>query len=255
MIPKVIHYCWFGGNPKSADIERYISTWKNVLHGYELVECNETNFDVNSTAWTKEAMDCRKYAFVSDYVRLKVLYEHGGIYMDTDVEVLKTFDGLLSLPYFIGAENTMHGINTATIGVEPHSQWIKQCLGHYAGRHFLVNGRMDMRVNPELIKDCLLKNGYNIKNISSLKEFSMQSTDFCVFPSQWFSPIKNGKCLADESTYAIHRYAASWGNNVNLERRMINKMKYLAKTVLPGSVTNYILKRKKERRDRSFDEL
>ena len=253
MIPKVIHYCWFGRNPKSTAIKNYINTWKNVLCGYEIVEWNETNFDVNSTVWTKEAMDCRKYAFVSDYVRLKVLYEHGGIDLETDVVVLKPFDGLLSLPYFFGAEDTVHGINTATIGVEHHSSWIKICLDHYKDRHFIVNGRMDMRVNPELIRNCLLKNGYFIKNIVDIKEFSSQSTDFCVFPASWFSPIKNSVCLANESTYAIHHYAASWGDKMDWGNRMTNKIKNVAKVILPTSITDYILKKKKEKRDRQFD--
>lgn len=252
MIPKVIHYCWFGGNLKSAAIKHYINTWKNVLHGYEIVEWNETNFDVNSTVWTKEAMDCHKYAFVSDYVRLKVLYEHGGIYLDTDVEVLRPFDKLLDLPYFIGAENTIHGINTATIGVEPKKHWIKQCLNHYYGRHFIVNGRMDIRVNPELIKDCLLKYGYNIKYISSINEFSLQPADFCIFPASWFSPIKKGVCLANESTYAIHRYTGSWGYKMNWRKRMTNKIKDWAKAILPSSITTYILKQKKIKRDKQF---
>lgn len=253
MIPKVIHYCWFGRNPKSTAIKNYINTWKNVLCGYEIVEWNETNFDVNSTVWTKEAMDCRKYAFVSDYVRLKVLYEHGGIYLDTDVEVLKSFDALLDLPYFIGAENTIHGINTATIGVEAYALWIKQCLNHYSGRHFLVNGRMDMRVNPELIKDSLLQHGYDIKYVGSLEEFSRHPGDFCVFPSSWFSPLKRGVCLSDQSTFTIHHYAASWGNKLKWRQRVLKKIKEMAKSFLPTFVTQYILKKKKEKRNRMFD--
>ncbi len=252
MIPKIIHYCWFGGNPKPALIEQYINVWKKILIGYKIVEWNETNFDVNSTIWTKEAMECKKYAFVSDYVRLKVLYEYGGIYMDTDVEVLKTFDELLELPYFIGAENTIHGINTATIGVEPNLKWVKQCLEHYYDRHFVVNGYMDMRVNPGLIRDCLLHNGYNIKNIFSLKEFSLCPTDFCVFPASWFSPLKNKVSYANKSTYAIHRYTASWAEKVSYRKQVINKVKNIVKVILPVFITKYILKGKKERRDKIF---
>lgn len=251
MIPKIIHYCWFGGNPKPTIIEKYISTWKAHLGDYKIIEWNESNFDLMDIPWTREAMECKKYAFVSDYVRLEVLYKYGGIYLDTDVELIKSFNDLLHLPYFIGAEHTIHGINTATIGVEKHSSWIKACFEHYNDRHFIVNGRMDLRVNPELIRDSLLRSGYNIRNITSLTDFSNQPHDFNIFPAIWFSPIKNGQCIQSDLTYAIHHYAASWGDKS--KRRFVNKMKILLKAILPAFITRYILERKKEKRDMWFD--
>lgn len=253
MIPKVIHYCWFGGKPKPADILRYMDTWKLALPGYEIKEWNEANFDVNSTPWTAEAMECGKYAFVTDYVRLAVLLEHGGIYMDTDVEVVRPFDDLLDLPYFIGAENTIHGVNTATIGVEPGAEWVRQCLAHYDGRHFVVGGRMDTRVNPGLIKDTLLACGYRLNRISSITEFSNNPTDFNIFPASWFSPIKDGVCLHDASTYAIHRYTASWGSKKTPRQLAVKRLKDAAKAILPASITQYILDRKKAKRDGWFE--
>lgn len=254
MIPRVIHYCWFGGKPKPAGILHCIDTWRHVLQGYEIREWSEANFDVSSTPWTAEAMACGKYAFVSDYVRLAVLLEHGGIYMDTDVEVVKPFDDLLGLPYFIGAENTIHGINTATIGVEPGAAWVRQCLAHYAGRHFVVRGRMDTRVNPELIKDTLLACGYRLNRISSVSEYSRRPTDFNIFPASWFSPIKDGACLQDASTYAIHRYTATWGSKPTTRQVAMKKLKDAAKAILPARLTQYILDRKKAKRDGWFDE-
>lgn len=252
MIPKIIHYCWFGRNPKPTIIEKYINTWREHLDGYEIIEWNESNFDLMAIPWTREAMECKKYAFVSDYIRLEVLFKYGGIYLDTDVELIKTFDDLLHLPYFIGAEHTIHGINTATIGVEKHSTWIKACLEHYNNRHFIVNGRMDLRVNPELIKDTLLRNGYNIRNITSLTDFSYAPNDFNIFPAVWFSPMKNGRCMQSDLTYAIHHYAASWGNKSH-KSRFVDKIKILLKAILPAFITRYILKRKKEKRDMWFD--
>ena len=97
VIPKIIHYCWFGGNPKSEKIQWYIDTWSKYCPDYRIIEWNENNFDVEENIYCKEAYAARKWAFVSDYVRIKVLYEYGGIYMDTDIEVVKNLDDLVTL--------------------------------------------------------------------------------------------------------------------------------------------------------------
>ena len=96
MIPKMIHYCWFGGNPLPDEVKKYMETWKKYCPDYEIKEWNERNFDVNQNQYCSEAYEAKKWAFVSDYARLKILYEHGGIYMDTDVEVCKPLDHLAS---------------------------------------------------------------------------------------------------------------------------------------------------------------
>lgn len=252
MIPKIIHYCWFGGNPLPTQVKKYIETWKKHLPDYEIREWNESNFDVNSTVWTKEAHASHKYAFVSDYVRLTALYEYGGIYLDTDVEVLRSFDSFLDLPYFVGAENTIHGINTATIGAEPHSEWVKLCLQHYNNRHFLHGEVMDIRVNPELIKDELLKNGFTLNNIECKEQFLNHKKIFNIFPSSYFSPMSNGRCLATNDTYAIHRYMSTW-NKLSLRQRIIMRFKDILKKMLPNKMTQFILDYKKQKRDSFFD--
>ena len=104
MIPRTIHYCWFGGKPLPRDAEKYILSWKKYLPDYEIKRWDESNFDVNSIPYIKEAYAAGKYAFVSDYARLKILYEHGGIYFDTDVEVIKPLDDILSKGGFMGFE-------------------------------------------------------------------------------------------------------------------------------------------------------
>ena len=104
MIPKIIHYCWFGGNPLSDDAKRYIASWKKYCPDYEIREWNESNFDINENDYCREAYEQKKWAFVTDYVRLKALYEYGGIYMDTDVEVVKPLDPLLSYDALSGYE-------------------------------------------------------------------------------------------------------------------------------------------------------
>ena len=104
MIPKIIHYCWFGGNELPEESKRYIESWKRYCPDYQIIKWSEENFDVNSVPYTKEAYEEKKWAFITDYVRLKVLYESGGIYMDTDVEVIKPLDDLLTEPGFSGFE-------------------------------------------------------------------------------------------------------------------------------------------------------
>lgn len=120
VIPKIIHYCWFGGKPLPEEAKKCIDSWKKYLPDYEIKEWNESNFDINSIAYTAEAYEARKYAFVSDYARYKILYEHGGIYFDTDVEVIAPMDDLLAKGPFMGQEDYLSAIslqNEKTISV------------------------------------------------------------------------------------------------------------------------------------------
>lgn len=106
MIPKIIHYCWFGGGPKPKSVEKYIRSWKKYCSDYEIIEWNEDNFDISSSPlYVKQAYAAKKWAFVSDYARLKVVFECGGIYFDTDVQVIKNIDTLLQYDTFFGFEN------------------------------------------------------------------------------------------------------------------------------------------------------
>lgn len=104
-IPKVLHYCWFGGAPKPKNIQNCIRSWKKYCPDYEIIEWNEQNFDVSQSLYTRQAYDARRWAFVADYARLKILYEQGGIYMDTDVELLRPLDDLLAYPAFFGFQH------------------------------------------------------------------------------------------------------------------------------------------------------
>ena len=106
MIPKIIHYCWFGRNPLPESALKCIASWRKFFPDYEIVEWNEDNFDVNTIPYTAQAYAAKKYAFVSDYARLKILYDHGGLYFDTDVEVIKPFDDILAGGAFMGCELT-----------------------------------------------------------------------------------------------------------------------------------------------------
>ena len=131
MIPKKIHYCWFGRGEKPALAKKCIASWKKYCPDYEIIEWNEDNFDINYNAYTKYCYENKKWAFLSDYVRLLVVYEHGGIYYDTDVEALKSFDDLLTYKAYFGFENEEH-INTGIgFGAEKEHTVLKSMLEMY----------------------------------------------------------------------------------------------------------------------------
>ena len=130
MIPKKIHYCWFGGNPLSEETKKYIETWKKYCPDYEIIEWNEKNFDVTKIPYVREAYESKKWAFITDYVRLYVMYTYGGIYMDTDVEVLKPLDSLLDLKGFSGFENET-SIPTGIMAAKKGLPVIKNLMDEY----------------------------------------------------------------------------------------------------------------------------
>ena len=138
MIPKVIHYCWFGHNPLPPLALKCIASWKKFLPDYEIREWNEENFDIDSTTYTREAYASGKYAFVSDYVRLWALYNEGGVYLDTDVQTLKPFDPLMEFDAFAGFEGSKHlPVGTCVLASRPGGQWVTEMLSLYDGLHFL----------------------------------------------------------------------------------------------------------------------
>ena len=136
MIPKVIHYCWFGQGKMSSLAEKCIASWRSLLPDFSIKCWNEDNFDIESNRYVKEAYSAKKYAFVTDYVRLYALYTEGGIYMDSDVEVIKRIDRFLSFPAFTGFETT-GGCITGIMGSEKHGQWVKDLLNEYEERCFI----------------------------------------------------------------------------------------------------------------------
>ena len=158
-IPKIIHYCWVGNKPKPQEVLNYIESWKKILPDYEIKEWNEENFDFrNACSYAKEACEEKKWAFVTDYMRLSILYQYGGIYLDTDVELLKRFDELLNQPAFMCYECSF-AVCTAVIGAEKHSKIIGDLLQSYNKRKFRQNdGRLDIMPNSRYIFDYLTNN-------------------------------------------------------------------------------------------------
>ena len=157
MIPKQIHLCWLSGDPYPAKIEKCLASWKKFLPDYEVVLWDTKRFDLDAVPWVKQAFEAKKYAFAADYIRFYALYNYGGIYLDSDVEVLRSFDPLLDLPYFAGAE-TAGTIEAAVLGAEKGCDWIKQCLDYYEGRSFIrEDGSYDIRMLPEIMQEQIPK--------------------------------------------------------------------------------------------------
>ena len=207
MIPKTIHYCWFGRNKKSPLIEMCIDSWKKYCPNYGIKEWNEDNFDINQCQFVKEAYATKKWAFVSDYARLYILKEHGGIYMDTDVEVIKPLDRFLVHPAFSGFENDIL-IPTGIIGAETNNPWISYLLTYYDNRRFIrLHGKCDMTANVEIITRMTAEK-YDFKPDNTYQELE----DVVLYPKEYFCPkeFATKEIKATENTYAIHHFYGSW---------------------------------------------
>ena len=207
MIPKIIHYCWFGGNPLPELALKCIESWKKFLPDYEIKEWNESNFNLDLYPYAREAYDNRKFAFVTDIVRLYVLYHEGGIYMDTDVEVLKNLDNYLTHNAFSGFESD-GSIPTGIMASVAHNQWFQLQLNYYDGRHFVYeNGKLDMTTNVETITK-ITKAHYSIELNNTFQDIG----DIVFYPSDYFCPKshKTGIISCTDNTACIHHFAGSW---------------------------------------------
>lgn len=207
MIPKIVHYCWFGGNPLPELAQKCIASWKKYLPEYEIKEWNEKNFDVYQNLYVKEAYEARKYAFVTDYVRLYALYHEGGIYMDTDVEVLKPLDCFLVHNAFSGFEDD-YNIPTGIMASEKKGKWVEENLQYYYNRHFMNSGgEIDTTTNVEIITNYMMKYGL-LKN-NTYQDFPGL---FTIYPKDFFCPKDHGSgnIYLTENSYCIHHFMMSW---------------------------------------------
>lgn len=208
MIPKIIHYCWFGRNEKPEDVKKCIESWSKYLPDYEIIEWNEDNFDLNKTImYVNQAYQSKKWAFVSDYVRIKVMYEYGGIYFDTDVEVFRNFDDLLSNHSFLGFESKDY-IATSVMGAEPKNHLIGEFIDIYSDKKFIKpDGSYDFEnTNVVYMTNILLKHGAKMNGKEQMVD------DIKIYPQKYFSSNNFinifGKYKKD--IYAYHHCAASW---------------------------------------------
>lgn len=219
MIPKVIHYCWFGGNSLPKDVLRCIESWKKMCPDYEIIQWNENNFDVESHAFVKSAYEAKAWAFVSDYARLKIIFEHGGIYLDTDVELLKSLDSLREYDGYIGVQQCGHFCTTGLgFGAVKGNAVIQKMLNKYNQIIFSLEKKKEFAC--PLLNDSVMKELGYIYN----EEQVIDVNGIKVFPPRYFDPIAPGdgmKILKCEDTISIHHYSASWMDNKTKYRRKI----------------------------------
>lgn len=212
MIPKIIHYCWFGKKELPELAKKCISSWKNFLFDYEIREWNESNFDVNQIPYTAEAYKCKKYAFVSDYARFKIMYDYGGIYFDTDVEVIKPLDNIIDKGSFWGLEKSREGLSCNPglgFACPPHLNLCQQMIEHYEKDMFICpNGKYNLKTVVEIFSKILKDKGF------SFSPYPEECDGIHIYPPEYFSPINynTGKKIITQNTYTIHHYAASWVN-------------------------------------------
>ena len=222
MIPKKIHYCWFGKNPLPSDVKKCIQSWKKYCPDYEIIEWNENNFDVTCNKFVKQAYEAKKWAFVSDYARLKVIYDNGGIYLDTDVELLRSLDTLLKNNCYFPTQQVDKNINTGLgFGAVKGHKIIGEMLDSYNYIKFDENN-LDSIICPIINTDILKKHGFVFsENIQKIKNI-----DTTIYPPKYFDPLSPGNAedLTDKDTYSIHHYSASWTSKSKRLKRKISRL-------------------------------
>lgn len=227
MIPPIIHYCWFGGKEKPTSVKSNIATWKKKLPKYEIKEWNESNFNISQCKFSYEAYIAKKYAFVSDYVRLYALYTEGGIYFDTDVEVLKSFDEFEDYDFFIGLEMN-HQVGTSVIGSKPLHPLILRFRDYYDNSTFVrPDGSLDRTPNTVIISKILRELNFTLENEICI------INNIAIFPMDYFSPknLLTLKLEMTNRTHSIHHFTGTWQNPLERVKyklkNYINRIKIL----------------------------
>ena len=247
MIPKVIHYCWFGRNPLPELAQKCIASWRKYLPDYEIKEWNEDNFDVNIIPYTAEAYAQKKYAFVSDYARFWILYRYGGIYFDTDVEVIRPLDDIIARGCFMGFETDpapkQSGVDACVnpglgLGVAPGLGLIKKMLDYYDGQHFVHEANMRNQITVvHIATKVLMDSGL------ACKPGIQQVEDVWIYPSEYFCPINvtTGRIHVEKNTRTIHHYAGTWVNKKF-------SLKEVLKRILPEKLVLLLINMKSRRK-------
>ena len=216
MIPKKIHFCWLSNDKFPSSIKKYIDSWHKYLPDYEFVHWDAKRFNLESNIWVKQAFEAEKYAFAADYIRLYVIYNYGGIYMDCDIEVLKSFDDLLNQPYFLGSEGGGN-IEAGVFGAEAKLPWLGDCLEYYEGKTFInSDGSQNTTTLPKIMMSQILKNR-NILELcddisveDSVSNYNINTV--VMYPKDYFCAKNHGTGIitVTENTYCIHHFAMSW---------------------------------------------
>lgn len=217
MIPKIIHYCWFGGKPKPQLAQKCIESWKKFCPDYQIIEWNEENYDVNSAPlFVREAIKAQKWAFATDFIRLKVIYEYGGIYLDTDVELIKSLDSLLDNKIYFGFERLPRIATGLGFGAEKGLELLCEFMQTYENRSFISpDGKRDMTWNTINETNVLIKHGLNTDGSEQLLEGYIH-----ILPWEYLCPLNQEEThpRLTEKTISIHWYASSWWDTAQFRK-------------------------------------
>ncbi len=234
MIPKVIHYCWFGKNELPEDAKKCIGSWKKFCPDYEIIEWNETNYDVRKNKYMSDAYDEKKWAFVSDYARIDIIYNYGGIYLDTDVELLRPLDELLKDKMFCGWESRDPILDEKRItyensvnlglgfGAEKNNIALKDILDLYEKLNFInEDGSLNLMACPHYQTEILKQYGLD----DSQRTYQKLKDEIIVYPESYFSPksMTTGKITLTDETYSIHHFSGTWIEKKNPVKMFIRK--------------------------------
>lgn len=234
MIPKIIHYCWFGGNPLPELAEKCIESWKKFCPDYEIIRWDETNFDINYCDYVREAYEAKKWAFVSDYARFKIIYDYGGVYFDTDVELLKPIDDLIKQGPFMGLESGKSSMIAPGLGLaaNPGLGLAKEVLDDYENSHFIADERGKYEIVVERVTNILLRHGEIYPD-----EINYVAGVF-IYPTEYLCPMNyvTGELSITDKTYAIHHFSASW---LPEAERKTKEYIYNYKGVLPINIVKF----------------
>lgn len=223
-IPKTIHYCWFGGKPLPDQYKKYIESWKKYCPGWEIIEWNESNFDCSLCEYAMEAYEAKKWAFVSDYARFKILYEYGGVYFDTDVEILRSLDEILESGPFMGIEKigSVFQANPGLgLGVAPGLGLYKEILEFYNTIHFKkTDGSYNLNTVVQYVTDILKSHGF------AEEDKKQNIAGVTIYPSDYFDPMncETGEIKITPNTVSIHHYAYSWADKQTQLKKKIQSI-------------------------------
>lgn len=242
MIPKIIHICWLSGDEFPPEIKVCLESWKEIIPDYTIwlwgkkpkdclgLDVVEKPFDLDSALWTKQAFEEKKYAFAADYIRLFAIYNYGGIYMDSDVMMYKSFDNLLSLPYFIG-EDFVHCFEPAIFGAEKGCKWVKDVLDRYTDLPFVgADGSLNMLALPKVFHQRLSK--YKFEYSKSVGPYSYKEDVIRIFSSNFFNSRNYIQPIKTIESYCSHHFVGSW-----LKK---SKSRFDWKNVIPDRMVNLL---------------
>ncbi len=258
MIPKKIHFCWLSGDEYPPLIQSCIDTWKKVLPDYEIILWDTHRFDIDSVVWVKEAFDAKKYAFAADYIRLYAVYTEGGIYLDSDVEVLKSFNDLLLNKAFIGFEAATESVEAAIFGAEAGCEWCRVAMEFYRDKHFTMDerGGIDLSITaPNVVRNALLQVYRDFPSCLPKEPITLEGGEMIVCPADYFSPIKydleksystekevSRRYRENPRTYCIHRFNASWGLKPSRKLQLWDAFKKKSERCLGKRLSAFIVK-------------